>query len=462
MKSHQLIFALLLCTVYIFVSSVTENNKMDDDPIKLSPLHISDNPEKIQKVIDEIKLKENSDPQEKNPIFTDAEVKEMELVFEQSPKEAQWIVSHLQDLQCLPGDENRTAIFFGGPGTGKTIMAKAIVYKMMQQGWKCTILSSTSLIGEYRNQTSIKLAKELEIASKSQRPVIIVIDELNRLLENAESKHHDTDTTATALWTFLDKQKGNKNFFLIGTMNRIHRLPQPYKNRILVDCIHFPNVDDSAIKNKLLRTILINKKLQLDEEVTDTFLNEELQRIGSCTGRDLDNISRALGKKIRINNPNKDSAFIVTKSSISQVINEYLAIKAQIRYDFEDETDEERQERYHVENLKLQEKHHEDQMRLQKENQDMQEKHFVQQHMLQTFIADNQLVSTSNGDSHHFLSQKGKKEINSILSDEQKKLYEDTMKNTRTREEKEAAIAAQAKLEEAQRQAAERAKKRWW
>ena len=128
------------------------------------------------------------------------------------------------------GVKNYRSIFFiGEPGTGKSIMAKAIAYKMMQEGWEYKFIPSTSLLGEYRNQTSMKLQKELQEIETSNKPTILVIDELNQLLENSNSKHHDTDTTSKALWIFLDKQKNNEKFFLIGTMNHISKLPKPVK-----------------------------------------------------------------------------------------------------------------------------------------------------------------------------------------------------------------------------------------
>ncbi len=204
----------------------------------------------------------------------------MELVFKYSPLEAQLIVNHLQDTTYFPDDKDyRSAIFFGAPGSGKTMMAKAIAYKMAQKGWDCKFVSSTSLFGGHRDQTAMRVTQELESIVASKKPTIIIIDELHRLLENADSKHHDTDSTSTALWTFLDSQESNENFFLIGTMNRIDKLPQPFKSRIISDYIHFPLATDPKIKNMLVRIYLTTKNSVFHEEVNDDFLNKELEKI---------------------------------------------------------------------------------------------------------------------------------------------------------------------------------------
>lgn len=385
-------------------------------------------------------------------IFNNIEIEEMILVFASSPQAAQCIINHLQDPTYFPNSKSyRSAIFVGEPGSGKTTTAMAIAYKMAQEGWEYKFISSMSLLGEHRNQTAILLQKELAAIEKSGKPTILIIDELNRLLENSDSKHHDTDSTSTVLWTFLDRQNGNGKFFLIGTMNRVDKLPKPYKDRILFDFIEFPPITDSPLKTEIIRKNLNTQNIFIDAEVTDDFLKKELEKLGPCSGRSLQKLSIEIGKIGRMNQQQKSSVIIVKKAFITQAINEHINRKISIKYDALQETDEERQNRYH------------------RENQAAQERHFIQQQLIQMTIQNNQQVDTSNSNIHyHYISAKGFAEISDLISDEQKQAYAHTMKNTHLRKAEEAKEAQRiadieiAAQEEAAKKAAEDAKLWFW
>lgn len=305
--------------------------------------------------IDPKEIKTGLDQQAKSPKkngFSEDEVAEMEMVFESSPKDAQNIVNHLQDPNFYNDKSYRSAYFVGEPGCGKTTMAKAIAYKMAKEGWGYKIISSTQLMRPERNSTAMQLEKELDAVASSNKPILIVIDELNRLLENADSKHHDTDSTATALWSFLDREFENENIFLIGTMNRIDKLPKPFKNRISPDYIKFFPINDPDKQQKTLRTYFSRLKLELDPEITDTFLIQEFEKMGPCAGRNLKKICRTTSK---IQKRQQDGPIApIKKLSIKAAINEVIARDEEMGYNKPEETDEERQERYHNESKNLQ------------------------------------------------------------------------------------------------------------
>ena len=146
----------------------------------------------------------------------------------------------------------------------------------------------------------------------------------------------------------------------------------------------------------------------------------------------------------------------VKKTAIIAAIAQYVKNKIELDYDVEEETDEQRQDRHHNENIELQKFHHDEQKLLQKENQEMQEMHFIQQQIIQASISENNYVYTGNDPekglyiNRHFKDNRIEKYY-SLISDKQKQLYNDMMKQTRTREAKEAA----------EQEAAEKAK-RWF
>lgn len=432
---------IIFLSFFLFITSLPQ-----EEFIKQTPLYLQEIPKTIYDLIKNQQLQQPMQAIAQLPTFSESDIEEMKLVFASAPQEAQCIVKHLQDPAFFELTQDyRSATFVGEPGTGKTTTALAIAHVMIEHGWTYKFLSSISLLGEHRNQTAINLQKELGIIESSKKPTILIIDELNRLLENTDSKHHDTDTTATALWTFLDKQKNNKNFFFIGIMNRANKLPKPYKSRILFDCIKFSLIDNAKTKSSFIRKFLTTKNSMLDVEVTDTFLERELEKIGSCSGRDLKNISHAIYRINKMNDTEPSSPMVIKTAVITYAIDFYLKNKTELDYDAQEETDEQRQNRYH------------------KENQEMQERHFVQQQMIQMATHDHQYVDTSSSkQAHHHISDEGKEEINALISDEQKQLYSDMMKKTRARKAKEAAERRAAEIAAAEIAAAEKRKNSWF
>lgn len=395
--THHILFSLLFIINILFSINSSANN---NTPVKVLPFYERNTSGLTQ----EDPSKQNPNPQKTNH-FTDEEIEEMEEVLESSPEKAQDIVKYLQDPNYYPCKVNyRAAFFVGEPGSGKTVTASAIAYKMSQRGWDCKIISSTDLLGEYRNQTATQLKRQLNAIAASKKPTILVIDEVHRLLENSNSSHHDTDNTSTVLWTFLDKQKHNKNFFLIGTMNRINKLPKPFKDRMFSGYIPFTLITDPKIKNKLFRKKLTTTNTHLGADITDIFLDKELEKIGPCSGRNLKLISENIAMMHKGNNEKRPLS--IKKEFITQAVNEYIRDKKTMEYDLIEETDEERQERHHKENMSLQEKHHKEtmnqqeknhreQMLFQKNNRDIDEEHLIQQQKFQFYLIRHQ-ESSSN------------------------------------------------------------------
>jgi AAA+ superfamily predicted ATPase len=414
--AQRIIFSLVCIVNFVLLAEQPPVQKKDNnDRITIRPLYIPEIPDGGRRANVDL-FKQSFESTKKADILSEQEVEEMELVFESSPEKAQDIVKHLQDADYFPCSENyRAAFFVGESGSGKTRMAEIIAHKMTQEGWEYKIIPSTSFLGEYRNQTAIQLQKELEAIASSHKPTILIIDELHRLLENASSKHHDTDSTSTVLWTFLDKQAGNKNFFFIGTMNRINKLPKPLKDRMLYGYIPFSLITDSAFKNKLLRRNLTTSATYLDEEVTDVFLDEELEKIGPCSGRNLKLISLNI---LMMHKGNKEKRPVrIQKEYIARAMREYMHAKAAMEYDVEDETDEERQERHHKETMSQQEKYQQEQMQFQKEGRELDQKQLILQQRLQVSLAQYQ-----HRLDHPSMYHLGTKRIDYLISEMEKNI----------------------------------------
>lgn len=417
MHFHPAIWLLLFFCNTLFPVVKNEYSDSDDEKyIKFKPRYIPE--------IQDYNFPDAYSGQDEDDLSKE-DIAELELVFELAPKRAQAIINHLQDPNYFPHNRDyRSAYFVGEPGSGKTATARYIAHKMSKEGWDYKFIASTELLGKYRNQTAIRLRKELEEVVRSQIPTIVIIDELHRLLENTESKHHDTDTAATALWLFLDKQRNNEKFFFIGTLNRITKLPKPFKDRIIIDVIKFPLIDDPKIKNSIFRKFVTLHKMSFDKDVTDEFLDAELAKLGPCVGRNIHKISKLMFRIQKMDSKERVVPGVVKREVIAKAIADYLELQSDMHYDFVEETDDERQNRHHIENIRLQKQHH-------RESQRLQEQHFVQQQLIQLISSQYRLdpVAILGGGLHG-------EQIEGCLSDKQIQIFYNTAQEAKARKQK--------------------------
>ncbi len=232
---------------------------------------------------------EMTDEQKKSYVARGKTWQEMMEVFEDAPVDMQDIVDHLKK----PTDpEWRAAFVVGPPGTGKTTASLAVPH-LARWYWK--FASGPELAGKYRNESKERLSDLLTQVVARGKKTVMIVDELNRLLENSGSKSHDTDVTGSFLWTFLDEHKRNPNFFFIGTMNRDDKLADPIKHRFGGSTIYFPPIEDPVkLLNIFKKVMRRNTEIELDKKCDDVFIQHCFDSLSSegidITPRDYENI----------------------------------------------------------------------------------------------------------------------------------------------------------------------------
>lgn len=145
--TYRVVFLLL------YVVSTTMPNK---GTINLDSLK-SESP---KKGIANEDLKKTSQGKENPEILSEDEIAKMELVFKNSPEEAQQIVNDLENPTYSGNKNDKFVIFFGDSQSDSKAMTEAITYKMYKQGWNCKFLSSESFFG--KNDDIQNLHKELK------------------------------------------------------------------------------------------------------------------------------------------------------------------------------------------------------------------------------------------------------------------------------------------------------------
>lgn len=333
----------------------------------------------------------------------------------------------------------RSKFFIGKPGVGKTTLAKAIAYKALKaDGWNCVFFTATefSSVGDARNYTGDRLIGTLrhisDYAKKNGIKTIVIIDEINELLENFTSQHHDTGHTAIALWTFLDKQMHNHNFYLIGTLNDGDKIPPQIKDRTksrYVELIGSRDLDD---KKKSFLKKMNTPISQLDNQVSDELINRYLVRTEEWNPRDFTELANAAIEFVR-GEGNESPIAVIKKIHLDQAFNLFKRGNELFDYNKKEETEAERhfqeqqrtQREFHEESIQLQR----ESIQLQKTQHTMQDWQFKEsqknqaiqslyQHRIQLIVSKNQIGGR--------LSDEGYREAESMLFTQQLGGYDTT------------------------------------
>jgi len=305
--------------------------------------------------------------QEHDSTFEGMQVRDLQTILEHTSKRVLFTTKYIKEGPIVKGLSTRQVCLLGDHGTGKTVLAKAIVYKLISEdpSWYYEYKSSREFMGKYRNETGVRLRGYLHKVTHTGKPLLLIIDQLNKIVDHTRSEADDTSFASNLICNLLDDQQYNEHFFFIGLMDRATKLADRLKSRLLGHIITTKSPTTPQLKRIIFTSKCINESTHLHPEVTDEWLEYFLEQAPQITGRNFRGLAlqvHGLLKKERGEEEEKRSVTLITRKHFEQALGDYLAAEKDKYHIDPYESYRDRLEREHQEKLQQREQEHVERM----------------------------------------------------------------------------------------------------
>ena len=232
------------------------------------------------------------------------------------------IVKYLENPESFGQWAPKNILFYGLPGTGKTMLVKALSNELDVPLY---LVKATSLIGEHVGDASSKIHDLFKKASENA-PSIIFIDEIDAIAlhRSFQSLRGDVSEIVNSLLTEMDGIEENKSVITIGATNNQDSLDLAVRSRFEEE-IEFKLPDDNErlmiIENNL-NTMPLDNTLELDKLVKLT---------KGLSGRDI----KEKILKTSLHNAISADSEIITMENIEYALNSFKVKNKDIKGMFE-------------------------------------------------------------------------------------------------------------------------------
>lgn len=249
-KENSYLFDQKIIPDYGFqIVSVKPNNSIiaEDTKIKLLDMESSD--------LDTVKR-----------VKTD--VKLSDIVGQENAKnKTKVLIKYLEDPDKFGTWAPKNILFYGLPGTGKTMLVKALANEVDVPLY---LIKATSLIGEHVGDSASKIQELFEKAQKTA-PSIIFIDEIDAIAlhRSFQSLRGDVAEIVNSLLTEMDGINDNESVVTIGATNTPNSIDYAIRSRFEEE-IEFSLPSDSerkAIFKNNLKTFPLEYELNIEKLV---------------------------------------------------------------------------------------------------------------------------------------------------------------------------------------------------
>ena len=216
---------------------------------------------KIKLITDEITSKNNENKFKSNILLSD-------IIGQDNAKNKVKVISkYLEDPEKFGPWAPKNILFYGLPGTGKTMLVKALANELEVPLY---LIKATTLIGDHVGDGSSKIQDLFKKASENS-PSIIFIDEIDAIAlhRSFQSLRGDVSEIVNSLLTEMDGIIENESVITIGATNNPNSLDFAVRSRFEEE-IEFKLPGDEerlAILENNLKTMPLDNDINLDKLV---------------------------------------------------------------------------------------------------------------------------------------------------------------------------------------------------
>lgn len=216
---------------------------------------------KIKIITDDLNKKNNESKVKSNILLSD-------IVGQKNAKnKVKVITKYLEDPEKFGPWAPKNILFYGLPGTGKTMLVKALANELEVPLY---LIKATSLIGDHVGDGASKIHELFKKASENS-PSIIFIDEIDAvaLHRSFQSLRGDVSEIVNSLLTEMDGIIDNTSVITIGATNNPTSLDYAVRSRFEEEIeFKLPNDEERlALLENNLKTMPLDYDLDLDKLV---------------------------------------------------------------------------------------------------------------------------------------------------------------------------------------------------
>ena len=232
------------------------------------------------------------------------------------------ITRYLENPESFGPWAPKNILFYGLPGTGKTMLVKALSNELEVPLY---LVKATSLIGEHVGDASSKIHDLFKKASENA-PSIIFIDEIDAIAlhRSFQSLRGDVSEIVNSLLTEMDGIEENKSVITIGATNNQSSLDLAVRSR-------FEEEIEFKLPNEHERMEILENNLKTMPLGHDLDLEKIVKMTKGLSGRDI----KEKILKTSLHNAISNDADIITMENIEYALNSFKIKNSDVKGMFE-------------------------------------------------------------------------------------------------------------------------------
>lgn len=188
------------------------------------------------------------------------------------------LIKYLENSEKFNQWAPKNVLFYGLPGTGKTMLVKALANEL---DIPLYLVKATSLIGDHVGDSASKIHELFEKANKTS-PSLIFIDEIDAIAlhRSFQTLRGDVSEIVNSLLTELDGISNNNSVITICATNNLSSLDYAFRSR-------FEEEIEFNLPSEEQRLAILEKNLETIPLEYDLDLNKIAKITKGMSGRDL-------------------------------------------------------------------------------------------------------------------------------------------------------------------------------